>query len=89
MFNGYTAEQKIENVEKCHIRVLVKSTTGNKYIEMDSTIPKEGYITPYISYPDSRATNMEVWIKYNDGTKRYISMPLVGSENSHSRISFR
>ena len=80
MFNGYTAEQKIENVEKCHIRVLVKSTTGNKYIEMDSTIPKEGYITPYISYPDSRATNMEVWIKYNDGTKRYISMPLVGSK---------
>ena len=80
MFNGYNAEYEVKDIEDCHTRVLVKGTTGDKFIEMDSTISKEGFLTPYISYPDSRATQMEIWIKKRDGTKYYVSLPLTGSE---------
>ena len=78
-FNGHTTEYEIKNITGCHIRVLVKATTGDKYIETDCSISKEGFLTPFISYPDSRATQMEIWFKQKDGTKRYISLPLISS----------
>ena len=80
IFNGHSAEYEIKDVTECHIKVLVKSTTGDKYVEMDSSISTEGFLTPYISFPDSRATQMEIWIKHRDGRNRYISLPLKSSE---------
>lgn len=80
IFNGYSAEYEIKDATDCHIKVLVKSTTGDKYVEMDSTISKEGFLTPYISFPDRRAVQMEIWIRYRDGRNSYISLPLKSSE---------
>lgn len=80
IFNGYSAEYEIKDATDCHIKVLVKSTTGDKYVEMDSTISKEGFLTPYISFPDRRAVQMEIWIRDRDGRNSYISLPLKSSE---------
>ncbi|MBO5720411.1 MAG: hypothetical protein J6R61_02630 [Bacteroidales bacterium] len=80
VINGYNAENNFKNATSCHIKILVKSTTGDKFIEMDTPLSKEGVLTPYISYPDSRASQIEIWVKYNDGSKQYASLPLTASK---------
>ena len=79
MFNGHTPECSVKEGSKCHIRVLIKSTTGEKSVDMEYVINKTGFISPFISYPDNRATQMEIWFENTDGEKQHISFPLVRS----------
>ena len=46
---------------------------------MEYMINKAGFISPFISYPDNRATQMDVWIENSDGEKQHISLPLTRS----------
>lgn len=79
-FNGYESKSSFKDLSSCHIKVTVKSGTGDKYVEYNSAIPKEGFLTPFISYPDSRASQMEIWLNYSDGRKLYKLLPLTGSK---------
>lgn len=80
LINGDDSGLNFEGVNRCHIKVTIKSSVGDKFVETDMNVPKDGYMTPYISYPDSRASLMEIWLEYNNGTKKYVSLPLSGSK---------
>ncbi|MBR4118863.1 MAG: hypothetical protein IKK64_02145 [Bacteroidales bacterium] len=79
-FNKKISECSFSGAVSCHIKVSINDDSGIKYVEMDLPIHKEGYMSPYISYPDSRAYSMEIWIKYSDGTIRYKLFPLKSSK---------
>ena len=80
MFNGPTPEYSVMEGSRCHIKVLIKSATGEKSVDMEYMINKAGFISPFISYPDNRATQMDVWIENSNGEKQHISLPLTRSE---------
>ena len=70
-FNKKVSKCSFSGAVSCHIRVKINDDNGIKYVEMDLPIHREGYLSPYISYPDSRAYTMQIWVKYSDGTIRY------------------
>ena len=79
MFNGDTPKYSVKEGSRCLISVLIKGDTGNKFVDMEYMINKAGFISPFISYPDNRATQMDVWIENSDGEKQHISLPLTRS----------
>lgn len=80
LINGNKSELSFEGVNRCHIKVTINSSIGDKFVETDMEIPKDGYLTSYISYPDSRASLMEIWLEYDNDSKKYVSIPLTGSK---------
>lgn len=79
-YNNITPEFALKPQMQCHIRVEINTTTGIFAVEKDSIVGNSGYISPYISYPDSRAIKMEIWFKEDNGNNYYISLPLTASE---------
>lgn len=86
-FYSYTGSRVPEGYA-CYIDVTLKCNDGIRHVITESNLPVGKMLSPFISYPDSRATNMTIRL-VKDGKEYRIEMPLQASrvENSANYLN--
>lgn len=84
LFGGNTGDT-VPGGCSCFIDVTLKCNDGLKKVSSEVNVPAGFMLSPFISYPDSRATEMEIRM-IRDGKERCIHLPLVASDMENSAI---
>lgn len=78
-YNGADSVNRMITGSKCHVKVLLRCTDGEKYVSAPCSVLENGFISPLLSYPDRRATEMEINISTPSNIMCSIKLPLTSS----------
>ena len=84
LFGGNTGDVVPEGYS-CFIDVTLKCNDGFKTVSSEVNVPAGFMLSPFISYPDSRATEMSIRL-VRDGKEFCLTIPLAASDVENSAI---